>query len=476
MNLDLTPPPAGRCPGLLSDLHGLVAAWDALQPTAEFISQINLLLTLHDQDHLSHDAGPEAGRKRMSATYQKGSIELSGNWYYVRFRMKIPGRKKRKKVREQVCPAKGRGAMNELQRQVRAQQIVDASGANDDFFSRKTNPKAAVTFRERAVVMMREVAKRKRKPIAPRTLALWRSSLDTWLLPALGDLPLSQINNATVKPLVAKMAKALKANSIRDHLCLIKLVVASAVDSEGEQLYPVKWNYDFMDVPVVVSREVNSPSFSEKIMSGLARWKNRQVRTLFILCAASGLRIGEALGLDLAKHFSEDFRTLRIEQKALRGKIESRLKTESSYREIDLDPRVAAILKEFAAGRTSGLLFKTRTGNPLETGFILAWHLYPALQALGYLNPHTGTCKAGTHAFRRYRETHLDKVEELPHGIRLFWMGHAEKTMTDRYNKIKEDRKTRREWAERSGIGFELPERAQVVPIFHSRSDQARVA
>lgn len=190
----------------------------------------------------------------MSATYQKGSIDLSGNWYYVRFRMKIPGRKKRKKMREQVCPAKGPGLLNEQQRQVKGQQIVDASGANDDFFSRKTNPKAAVTFRERAVAMMREVAKRKRKPLAPRTLALWRSSLNNWLHPALGDLPLSQVNNATVKPLVTKMAKELKANSIRDHLCLIKLVVASAVDSEGEQLYPVKWNYDFMDVPVVVSR------------------------------------------------------------------------------------------------------------------------------------------------------------------------------------------------------------------------------
>jgi hypothetical protein len=76
-----------------------------------------------------------------------------------------------------------------------------------------------------------------------------------------------------------------------------------------------------------------------------------------------------------------------------------------------------------------------------------------------------GNHQAGTHAFRRFRETHLGKVEGLPRGVRLFWMGHAEENMTDHYDKIKEDRKVRSEWAERCGVGFELPTRAQIVPI-----------
>lgn len=403
----------------------------------------------------------------MSAVHhQKGSIEISGNWYYVRFRVQVPGQKKRKKEREKICPVKGPGALSKSQRGVKAQQIVNASGVNDSFLdSRPDNPRAAVTFRERSEAMLHQVAKRKRKPIASRTLAKWQSSLNNWLYPALENLPLSAVNNATVKPLIAKMTETLKPGTIRDHLCLIKLVVASAVNSEGEQLYSPKWNHDFMDVPLVLEREVNAPCFSTEIMSGLARWKNRTPRTIFILCGASGLRIGEALGLDLSKHFSEDFRTLRIEQKALYGQIEERLKTESSYREIDLDPRAAAIMKEFAAGRASGLLFQTRTGRPMRPEWILRSHLHPALKALGYLNPVTGNHYAGTHAFRRFRDTHLGKVEGLPRGIRLFWMGHAEENMTDHYDKIKEDRVTRGEWAERCGIGFELPRFGLVVPI-----------
>jgi integrase len=403
----------------------------------------------------------------MSAVrYQKGSVENSGNWYYVRFRMKVPGHKKPKKMRERVCPVKGPGLLNEQRRLVKAQQIVDASGVNDGYLeSQSSNPRAAVTFQEQGFAMLREIAKRKRKPVAPSTLMTWECSLHNWLYPALGQLPLSEVNNKTVRPLIATMAKTLKPATIQSHLMLIKRVVASAVDGEGEQLYLRKWNHEFLDVPIIVQREVNSPCFSSEIVSALTQWKNPRARTIFILCAASGLRIGEALGLDLSKHFSEDFRTIRIEQKAIKGVIEERLKTESSYREIDLDPRVATVIKEFAAGRTSGLLFCTRTGRPLGVGSILTWHLYLALEKLGYVNPITGNHRAGTHAFRRFRETHLGKCEGLPRGIRLFWMGHAEENMTDHYDKIREDRVYRREWAVRCGIGFELPVVGRIVPI-----------
>ncbi len=48
--------------------------------------------------------------------------------------------------------------------------------------------------------------------------------------------------------------------------------------------------------------------------------------------------------------------------------------------------------------------------------------------------------------------------------------------MTEHYDKIKEDRKTRREWAERCGIGFDLPQCAHVVPISGSEGADEKVA
>jgi hypothetical protein len=82
---------------------------------------------------------------------------------------------------------------------------------------------------------------------------------------------------------------------------------------------PRKWNHAFIDLPVVDKNKQNAPSISFEIMTGLAAWKNRRERVLFILCGAARMRISEALGLEIDKHISEDFLTLFIRQKA-RGK------------------------------------------------------------------------------------------------------------------------------------------------------------
>ena len=96
---------------------------------------------------------------------------------------------------------------------------------------------------------------------------------------------------------------------------------------------------------------------------GIGKLENERERMVFILCGAAGLRIGEALGLEIDKHISQDFLTISIEQKARHGKVEQRLKTASALRKVDLHPAVAATLKEFVGGRKIGFLFSTRNGS-----------------------------------------------------------------------------------------------------------------
>ena len=72
----------------------------------------------------------------------------------------------------------------------------------------------------------------------------WQTCVNKWLNPNLGDSPLSSVNNASVKTLVAKMHEAgLSPKSIMNYIGLVKLVVASALDNNGEQLFPRKWNH-----------------------------------------------------------------------------------------------------------------------------------------------------------------------------------------------------------------------------------------
>lgn len=399
-------------------------------------------------------------------TGQQGHIEQSGKWWVVRWWMDVPDQDKRTHKRARICPIVGAGSLSKSARERRAREIIADSGADtEEYFNKVVKQATGITFMEQADCWLKQVGGRKRKPVANSTLESWGGCLRTWLNPLIGDVPLSSVNNSTMKNVVSAMVKGgLSPKTIDNYTQVVKMVVASAVDKEGEEIYPRKWNPEFIDMPVIMKTKQNTPSFSTEIMSGLAGWKSDRERVLFALCGAAGLRIGEALGLEIDKHVSSDFLTLSIEQKARHGKVETRLKTASAFRKVDLHPKIAAMLKQFVGNRQSGFLFRTRTGKPLGPSNILRRHLHPALKELGYVNPCTGTSKAGNHAFRRFRNTHLRNRTECPEGLQKFWLGHADESMGDLYDKIKEDVAFRREWAERVGFGFTLPSVVPNVP------------
>ncbi len=178
---------------------------------------------------------------------------------------------------------------------------------------------------------------------------------------------------------------------------------------------------------------------------------------LYVLLGATGLRFGEAFGLEINKHFSDDFSTLYIRQKVWSGHVQSFLKTDSGVRDVDLHPSIAAMLKRFIGNRTSGYLFHAKSGFPLLQSNVLRLSLHPLLKSVG--QP-----KSGAHAFRRFRATWLRK-QRAPEDLIRFWLGHANKSVTDLYSKLKEDVTLRKKVAEEVGIGFELPaEKPGVAP------------
>ena len=264
--------------------------------------------------------------------------------------------------------------------------------------------------------------------------------------------------------------------TVENYLQVPKMVVASVVDDDGNQVYPREWNHEFMDVPLVEKSKQNTPSFSSEVMTGLAKWKNPKMGMLFIVSGAAGIRISEALGIEIGKHLSPDLRTISVRQQARHCKVKPRLKTPSAMREVDIHPDIAALLKAFVGDRKSGFLFTSRNGKPLSSSNIIRRHLHPALKELGYVNPYTGTHKAGNHAFRRFRNTYLKNQTGCPEGLRNYWMGHAGNSMDDLYDKIKEDVEFRKEWAEKSGYGFELPSVVPNVPKIAEKTEAAKAA
>lgn len=293
----------------------------------------------------------------------------------------------------------------------------------------------------------------KRKPVAPSTPASWSSCLKNWLNPNIGEAPLGSIGNQALKKLGATMINGgLGTSGIRSYTNVVKMVVASAVNEEGDQLYPRKWNHDFIDLPA--DKNPKQPAFTCDVVTAIIRCSGDPYQMLWIICAAAGLRIGEALGIDI-KDVSPDCTIVKIRQKAWRGQLHDFLKTDHGQREVDLHPQVAAELKEFIGQRKEGLLFCSRTGKQLWQTNILRRALHPVLAKLN--QP-----KCGAHAFRRFRTTWLRK-NGVPKDLEHFWLGHADEEVGDIYSKLKEDVAFRQEVTSRIGFGFELPAEECVV-------------
>ena len=282
---------------------------------------------------------------------QNGCIQEDGNWYVVRFWKDVAGQQKRQRVRERICPTSGAGKLSASERKRRAKEIIEASGADTaEHFEKVVRSNHGITFREQAEIWLEQMKHRKRRPVAPSTLENWERCLKNWLNPNIGDTPLDSVGNLALRNLGATMVKGgLGASAIRSYTNAAKMVVASAINEEGDARYPRKWNHDFIDLPE--DNHPKRPAVTADVVTAIVGAPTKKLyRMFYTLCASAGLRFGEALGIDI-KNISPDCTTINICQKAWRGQIHNYLKSENGKREIDLHPTVAAMLKDFVGER-----------------------------------------------------------------------------------------------------------------------------
>ncbi len=186
-----------------------------------------------------------------------GSIERKGDYYVVRFWEDKAGQEKRTHRSVRICPVKGPGSMTKPEREHRGREIVQESGADTaEYFHQVQAVNLGTTFRQQSEWWLCHLQDRKRKPVKPHTISSWKSHLK-WINPRLGDVPLSNVNNLALKGLVSDMVKAeFSPKTIWNYAQVVKMVVASAIGDDGEEIYPRKWNHEFIDLPVV-EHEVN---------------------------------------------------------------------------------------------------------------------------------------------------------------------------------------------------------------------------
>ena len=321
----------------------------------------------------------------------------------------------------------------------RLRDYIEREAINStETFRQNTAP--GFTFRQQAECWIASLPARKRRPVKPATISGWRDALNAWLLPHLGDKLLADVSNSAVRELVEKMSDAgLSPKTIVNYVQVVKFVVASAVNDEGEQIYPRKWNHDFIQLPIVRRDQQRRPTVTESdLREILATVKNCKYSLLFALLAGTGLRIGEALALR-PTDFGPDCRVLQVRRSIWRGQ-EQDPKTLNAVRVVDIPEVLALELRGYVSG-VSGYLFATAQGKPLQQRNVL--RILHSVKRVGF------------HAFRRFRLTWLRK-NGVPKDLERIWIGHASEEVGDLYSKLKEDVAFRQQWAERIGLGFEL--------------------
>jgi integrase len=315
------------------------------------------------------------------------------------------------------------------------------------------------TFKEQAEWWLKEIragrilCKKKRTPMKPATVAGYESAV-AWIDHIIGEKALADVKNEVGKELVAAMKTAappLADKTIVSYFQVVKAVLASAVNEEGEQQHSRNWNLQHIGLPIVNEKKQSKPTVTVGEVEQIISLAKGRYRVLFALLAGTGLRIGEALGLKVGEHVSADCRTLYIRQSVWNGK-EQDPKTDNAVREIDVCSDLATVLKGYIGNRADGFLFPSDSGKPLFQRNILRDGLDPVLTKLGLKQK-----RKAFHSFRSFRVMHLRK-NRVPWDLEKFWIGHANRDVTDRYAlQLREDVEWRKDVAEKTGLGFALP-------------------
>jgi integrase len=297
-----------------------------------------------------------------------------------------------------------------------------------------------MNFKKQADTYMTQIQTRRRNPVASATVASYQCKLDKWLLPFFGHKDLSEIDNGLVKAFVQKLSEnGLSASTISVTFNVLKQIVASAVDANGNRLYERSWNSEFLDLPVISQSEQKAPCAAPSAIQAAIKQASGQDKALYALLAGTGLRVGEALALT-ASDWDRQNMTLSVTKTIVKGHTQDSTKTIAGTRIVDLTPELNAFLTKHIP-HTDGLLFRSANG-----GVVRQMSAYSHLEKVGI---------PGFHSLRRFRETYLETVG-VPRMLMKFWTGHAASDISERYIKFGPDVQARKQWAVKAGLGFTL--------------------
>ena len=368
-------------------------------------------------------------RKGQNPKLRNGTRTDGTQYFYIQYWLDVPGVDERKRRREILGPVKTKsGGLTKTEAE--SKKMAFLAELNNRHFE----PPSSKTFAD-AVKHYREV-------FAPRmlrssTYSVADTHLRSHLEPDWSNVPIDHINIDAVNDWAwKKRREGLSWVTIKNVLRTMQRVLSASSKSKT-----VPFSQDGLAIPErdklqmkINSRKQVSYTWEQALrivehiqtMETLGQARREHYSTLFLVAAASGIRIGELLAL---RNDDIDFEqsTIRVDESVDRTGAIGPCKNVAAYRTVVLadseGQHAMRDLKQFV--KQEGLLFPSKRGGPLVENTILVQGLHPALKKLGLP-------KAGMHAFRRGCNRRWELARVSAAVIRQ-QMGHASASMTAHY-------------------------------------------
>jgi integrase len=368
-------------------------------------------------------------RKGQNPTLCIGTRSDGSQYFYFQYWLDVAGEDARKRRREIVGPVKAKsGGLTKTEAEARKMKFL--AELNNRFVALPTSK----TFSD-AVKHCREV-------FAPRmlrdsTFSTADGHLKNHLEPDWKDVPIDSISIETVNDWAwKKKRESLSWVTIKNVLRTMQRVLSASSKSRR-----VPFSQDGLAIPErdklqmkINSRKHVSYSWEQTLrideqvqkLETVGQARKDMYSTMFIVAAASGLRIGELLAL-CSDDIDFDGSTIRVDESVDRlGQI-GPCKNVAAYRTVvlaDSEGQYAMQkLKQFI--KQDGLVFRSKRSGPLVENTILVQGLHPAIKNLNLP-------KAGMHAFRRGCNRRWE-LSRITLAVIRQQMGHVSASMTAHY-------------------------------------------
>jgi integrase len=232
--------------------------------------------------------------------------------------------------------------------------------------------RSGVTLREYSQAWLAERTVRGR-PLAVRTRETYQNSLDRWVLPALGGLPLDRITPAAVRRWHAETSAATGPTATRQAYALLHAILATAVADDALPRNPCRIK------GAGQARSDERPLLDVDQVQHLSAHMPENLRGLVELAFWAHLRLGELLALRIGD-IDMDAGTVAVQRQVVEtdtGPVESPPKA-GSQRVVHLPPQGVSTLAEHLKTRSPALptarLFVRRDGRTLRAHHVhAAW-------------------------------------------------------------------------------------------------------